>query len=220
MTLEEVHPVILEHVKWAGPSRSTLAPSIHPTPIIRNMSTKPSPLILYGENTIRNNFASNFNDFSMSIIPREVTSLFDRINKLDEHNWATWKYHIKDNMEMCNLWEIFPGDEQRLDRYCVEETKQWIRRAQGKVDLVWKFWNMRCDEGGSVREHVGNMRTIHVELAELGIIIEIYLLASAMSKSLPPSYDMYVSTIFASVRDLDEADPNYFAQKIFEEEQC
>ncbi|POS82241.1 hypothetical protein EPUL_004706, partial [Erysiphe pulchra] len=70
---------------------------------------------------------------------------------------------------------------------------------------------MRCDEGGSVREHISNIRTIHAELAELGIIIENYLLAIAMSKSLPPSHDI--------VRDLDEADPNYFAQKIFEEEQ-
>ncbi|POS81912.1 hypothetical protein EPUL_006111, partial [Erysiphe pulchra] len=98
----------------AGPSRSTPAPSIHPTPIIRNLSTEPSPLILHGENTTRNNFASNSNDFNI-------------IDKLDEHNWATWKYHIKDKMEMCNLWEIVTGDEQRPDRYCVEETKQWIR---------------------------------------------------------------------------------------------
>lgn len=243
----------------AGPSRTTPVPSIHPIPITRNMPTAPSPSIPRSENLLRN-IPPNFNDFDMLIIPREVTSLFDRIDKLDEHNWATWKYHIKDNMEMCNLWDIVTGEEQRPDSYYVEEARQWTRRdkiariliknllnskdyvqvqhiehaagiwktlmglhqstgAQGKVDLIWKFWNLRCNEGESVREHIGSIRAAHAELAELGIIIENYLLAIVLSKSLPPSYDIYVSTIFASIRDLDEADPNYFAQKLFEEEQ-
>ena len=91
--------------------------------------------------------------------------------------------------------------------------------AQGKVDLIWKFWSMRCAEGASVREHIGSVRTIHAELAEMGIVIEGYLLAIVLSKSLPSSYDAYVSTLFASIKDLEEADPNYITRKIFEEEQ-
>ncbi|KAI0991308.1 hypothetical protein K3495_g16879 [Podosphaera aphanis] len=57
-----------------------------------------------------------------------------------------------------------------------------------------------------------------MELAENGIIIDGYLLAILMSKSLPPSYDSFVSTIFAGINDLEQADPNYVASKIFEEE--
>ncbi|KAI1002209.1 hypothetical protein K3495_g5995 [Podosphaera aphanis] len=40
--------------------------------------------------------------------------------------------------------------------------------AQGKAELIYKFWGTQCPEGASVREHIGNMRTLHPELAELG----------------------------------------------------
>ncbi|POS82242.1 hypothetical protein EPUL_004705 [Erysiphe pulchra] len=144
----------------ASPSRSTPAPSINPTPIIRNLSTEPSPLILHGENTTRNNFASNSNDFSMLIIPRQVTSLFDRIDKLDEHNWATWKYYIKYNMEMCNLWEIVTGDEQRPDGYCVEETKQWIRRDKIARILIKNLLNSKDYVQVQHIEHAAGIRNL------------------------------------------------------------
>lgn len=77
---------------------------------------------------------------------------------------------------------------------------------------------MRCEEGASVRLHVGEVRALHLELAELGITIERYLLAIVLYKSLPPSYDGLISTIFAT--DLDNVDPGYIARKIFEEEMC
>ncbi|POS85585.1 hypothetical protein EPUL_003892 [Erysiphe pulchra] len=77
--------------------------------------------------------------------------------------------------------------------------------AQGRVDLVWQFWNKRCEEDASVHEHIGEK--LHMELAELGIIIEDHMLAILTSKSLSPSYDTYVSTIFAGIRDLKHADP-------------
>ncbi|KAI1003270.1 hypothetical protein K3495_g4942 [Podosphaera aphanis] len=38
-----------------------------------------------------------------------------------------------------------------------------------------------------------------------------------MGKLLPSSYDNFVSTIFAGIRDLEQADPKYMANKIFEE---
>ena len=77
---------------------------------------------------------------------------------------------------------------------------------------------MRCEEGASVRLHVGEIRSLHLELAELGIVIERYLLAIVLCKSLPPSYDSFVSTIFAGMSDLENANPDYIARKIFEEE--
>ncbi|CAD6503716.1 BgTH12-03374 [Blumeria graminis f. sp. triticale] len=90
--------------------------------------------------------------------------------------------------------------------------------TQTKVDMIWNFWSKRCSKGASVREHIGHIRSLHIELAETGIIIEVYLVAILMSESLPPSYDSFVSTIFAGIRDLEQADPNYVANKIFEEE--
>ncbi|KAI0996183.1 Retrovirus-related Pol polyprotein from transposon TNT 1-94 [Podosphaera aphanis] len=63
------------------------------------------------------------------------------------------------------------------------------------------------------------MRTLHSELAELGIVIEEYLLAIAISKSLPPSYRNCVSMILAGVNNLEKLDSYYFSSKIFEEEQ-
>ncbi|CAD6504967.1 BgTH12-00466 [Blumeria graminis f. sp. triticale] len=91
--------------------------------------------------------------------------------------------------------------------------------AQAKVDMIWNFWSKRCSESASVREHIGDIRSLHMELAETGIIFGDYLLARSMSKSLPP-YDGFVSSIFAGIRDLKKADPNYMANKIFEEEMC
>ncbi|VDB88036.1 Bgt-51360 [Blumeria graminis f. sp. tritici] len=57
-----------------------------------------------------------------------------------------------------------------------------------------------------------------MELAEMGIVIKDYLLAIVMSKSLPLSYDKCVATIFAGIKDLEQADSRYVANKIFEEE--
>ena len=90
--------------------------------------------------------------------------------------------------------------------------------AQGKVDLIWRFWSKRCAEGEPIHEHIGEIRALHAELSDIGIFIEDHMVAILMSKSLPPSYDTYVSSIFAGIRDLDQADPNYVANKLFEEE--
>ncbi|CAD6502615.1 BgTH12-05206, partial [Blumeria graminis f. sp. triticale] len=90
--------------------------------------------------------------------------------------------------------------------------------AQGKVDIIWQFWSKQCIEGASVRQHIGDIQTTHMELAEMGIVIKDYLLAIVMSKSLPPSYDKCVATIFAGIKDLEQADSRYVANKIFEEE--
>lgn len=50
-------------------------------------------------------------DGKFSIVPREVMSLFNGFEQLEEHNWNTWKGHMKDNLEMCDLWEIVIGNE-------------------------------------------------------------------------------------------------------------
>lgn len=202
------------------------------------------------------NIADNY---SISTIPKEITSLFHGIEKLDDNNWSLWKGHMHDNLDLCDLWDIVTGDEPRPRDSDTEELQFWNRRekiariivknslgikdysqvrhtrnvteiwntltylhqstgAQGKADLIWKFWATRCEEGASVRLHVGEIRSLHLELAELGIVIERYLLAIVLCKSLPPSYDNFVSTIFASMTDLENADPDYIARKIFEED--
>ncbi|POS84186.1 hypothetical protein EPUL_004899, partial [Erysiphe pulchra] len=89
--------------------------------------------------------------------------------------------------------------------------------AQGDIDMIWKFWSKRCGEGESVRQHIGDVRAIHSDLLEMGIVIDDYLVAIAMSKSLHVSYDNYVSTIFAGIRDLEQAKFRYAASNIFEE---
>lgn len=166
---------------------------------------------------------------------------------------------MKDSLEICDLWEIVTGIEERPGVRYPDEDKDWKYReriarvmiknslgamdyhqvksaetaaevwnilmnlhqatgAQGKVDLIWKFWNSRCEEGDSVRKYIGDVRAIHSELAECGIIIEDYLLAILLSKSLPPSYDNYVASIFAGISDLENANSSHVANKIFEEE--
>lgn len=208
------------------------------------------------ESSSSSSSSSSNPEFIISI-PREVTSLFNGIEQLNESNWVTWKGHMKDNLELCDLWGIVCGNNtrptegkdielwdkrERVARVIIKNalgTKDYhqIRHAktatdiwstlkanhenvgaQGKADLIWKFWNMRCVEGASVREHIGDLRALHSELAEMGIVIEDYLLAIAMSKSLPTSYDSTVSMIFAGLRNLDEADPGYISSKILEEE--
>ncbi|RKF77102.1 hypothetical protein GcM3_074023, partial [Golovinomyces cichoracearum] len=126
----------------------------------------------------------------MYTVPKEITSLFNGIEKLDDGNWSIWKGHIQDNLDLCDLWEIVIGEESRPHDTDVEELRSWIRReiiartiiknalgtknysqvrftrnvteiwrtlttlhqstgAQGKADLIWKFWSMRCEEEAS-----------------------------------------------------------------------
>ncbi|KAI1007814.1 hypothetical protein K3495_g419 [Podosphaera aphanis] len=140
---------------------------------------------------------------------------------------------------MCDLWEIVIGKEKPIHQNSVQY-KNWKYReriarvmikntlgpvdyhqatgAQGKVDLVWKFWSMRCGKNDSVRQFIGNIRATQLELVEMGVIIDDNMVAILMSKSLPPSYDNYVSSIFARISDLEHVKSTYIANKIFEEE--
>ncbi|KAI1002358.1 hypothetical protein K3495_g5847 [Podosphaera aphanis] len=184
---------------------------------------------------VPNYISSSLRDNLFSVVPREVMLLFTGLEKLDENNWYTWKGHMRDSLEMCDLWDIITGKEKKPPRIYANEIEAWTSArtasdvwdiltslhqstgAQGKVDLIWKFWSKRCAEGSSVKEHIGDIRATHMELAEMGIIVEDYQLAIMMSKSLPSSYDNCVSTIFAGIKDLEEADSRYVANKIFEE---
>ncbi|POS82585.1 hypothetical protein EPUL_005263, partial [Erysiphe pulchra] len=194
----------------------------------------------------------------MPLNPREIMALFSSFDKLDDLNWTTWKGHMKDNLEMHDLWEIVTGEEKKPS-HDMSSAVKWMSRekvartviknslgvkdyhqvqymnnvaeiwriltglhqkigVQAKADLIWKFWSMRCAEGASVRDYIGAIRAVHMELAEMGTIIEDHLLAIAITKSLPQSYDTYVSTIFATLVNLEEADPIYITNKILEEE--
>ena len=67
---------------------------------------------------------------NLSIIPREVTSIFHGFDKLNAENWITWKGHMQDNLEICNLWEIVIGQEKKpIDIYTHEED-DWITRKR------------------------------------------------------------------------------------------
>ncbi|POS87528.1 hypothetical protein EPUL_001927, partial [Erysiphe pulchra] len=159
----------------------------------------------------------------MYTVPKDITSLFNGIEKLDDSNWSIWKGHMQDNLDLCDLWEIVIGEESRPDDKDVEELRLWMRRekiartiiknalgtkdysqvqftrnvaeiwrklitlhqstgAQGKTDLIWKFWSMRCEEEASVRIHVGEVRALHLELAELGIIAAFQASHMALAK--------------------------------------
>ena len=111
---------------------------------------------------------------------------------------------IRQNKTASDVWNTLVGRHQPTE-------------AQGKFDLVWGFWSKGCAKREPIHEHIREIRALHAELADIGIIIEDHMVAILMSKSLPPSYNTYVSSIFAGIRDLEQADPNYVANKLFEE---
>lgn len=66
----------------------------------------------------------------MYTVPKDITSLFNGIEKLDDSNWSIWKGHIQDNLDLCDLWEIVIGEETRPDDTDVEELRSWMRREK------------------------------------------------------------------------------------------
>ncbi|EPQ67676.1 BgtAc-31097 [Blumeria graminis f. sp. tritici] len=58
-----------------------------------------------------------------------------------------------------NIWGILTSFHQ-------------ITGAQGIVDAIWNFWSKRCAGNESAREHIGDIMAMHMELAELGIVID------------------------------------------------
>ena len=69
-------------------------------------------------------------NFSISTVPKDITSLFHGIEKLDENNWYLWKGHMQDNLDLCDLWDIITGDEPRPSSSDTEQLKLWIRREK------------------------------------------------------------------------------------------
>ncbi|POS85028.1 hypothetical protein EPUL_005203, partial [Erysiphe pulchra] len=66
---------------------------------------------------------------------------------------------------------------------------------------------MRCAEGASVRNHIGDIRAAHMELAEMGTIIEDHLLAIAI-------LNLYPSPMIQMRRESKSEDVNIATQKI------
>lgn len=87
-----------------------------------------------------------------------------------------------------------------------------------KADLISKFWSMQCAKGASVRDHAGAIRAVHMQLAEMGTTIENHLLVIAVTRSLHQSYDIFVSTTFATLVNIEKADFIYMTNKILGEE--
>ncbi|KAI1001929.1 hypothetical protein K3495_g6269 [Podosphaera aphanis] len=205
-----------------GPSQNTPRGSIPPINLKQGTPNTSSPMpnkISYR----RDHSLPSFDELGLLVVPREVTSLFQNVDMLEENKWTAWKYHMKDNLEACNLWDIVTGVEKRPDEYYVDDVKLWVHHekivriaiknlfgpkdylqvqhfktvteiwtplmefhqstgALYKEELMWKLWGMRCSEGASVREHVGSVRALHAQLAEMAIFIENYLLAILTAK--------------------------------------
>ncbi|POS86122.1 hypothetical protein EPUL_002951 [Erysiphe pulchra] len=64
----------------------------------------------------------------VSVVPREVMSLFSGFEKLDDRNWNAWKGHMRDNLGMCELWDIVIGTEKRPSGLYNDEADEWIYR--------------------------------------------------------------------------------------------
>ena len=73
----------------AGPTRNTPKPPSHNPHMRQNSPSGTSPTLQRRRILNNINTVTSPHDFGMSLIPREVTSLFDRVDKLDEYNWAT-----------------------------------------------------------------------------------------------------------------------------------
>lgn len=65
-----------------------------------------------------------------SIVPREVMSIFNGFEKLEDHNWNTWKGHMRDNLEMCDLWDIVVGNEKKPSDLYTNEAEECTYRER------------------------------------------------------------------------------------------
>lgn len=72
----------------------------------------------------------------MYSFPKDITSLFHGIEKLDDSNWFIWKGNVQDNLDLCDLWDIVIGEEPRPHESEVEELRSWIRREKTARTII------------------------------------------------------------------------------------
>lgn len=87
-----------------------LSGSIPRSPIYVNPSIQGIPLNVRAATNQK--FGSS-NNLEITTISRDFLSLFNSFDKLDGENLSLWKGHMQDNLEMCELWHIVTGIEQK-----------------------------------------------------------------------------------------------------------
>ncbi|POS81901.1 hypothetical protein EPUL_005865, partial [Erysiphe pulchra] len=153
--------------KRKGKARRSLAPRFPTDPTHTKYERQPDmPTIRSSPNVNNPKASSPLKDGMFSIVPREVMSLFNGFEQLEEHNWNTWKVHMKDNLEMrayvseAETWSyrekiarvVIKNSLGTVEYQQVQSAKTaaevWEildslhqpKGAQGAVDMIWKFW--------------------------------------------------------------------------------
>ncbi|CAD6502614.1 BgTH12-05205 [Blumeria graminis f. sp. triticale] len=67
-------------------------------------------------------------DTMFLIVPREVMSIFVGLEKLDNNNMKTWEGHMRDSLEICDLWDIVIGNERKPSDKFIDKAEAWIYR--------------------------------------------------------------------------------------------
>ena len=86
------------------------------------------------------------------------------------------------------------------------------------VDAVWKLYDTRCPDGGSVTDHVTTLRSHLQEVSTLGERISDKQFAFILTKSLPRSWDVWTSSFWASKSETDEIKSSEIISRIMEED--
>jgi len=83
------------------------------------------------------------------------------------------------------------------------EILKWVFEERSKAlvaDVIWRFWNKRCEEDKSVRNHFEYLSDLHEQLVAMGKAVTDKDYTDMLLASLPASYDSMVSSMSASAR--------------------
>jgi hypothetical protein len=87
------------------------------------------------------------------------------------------------------------------------------------LDIVWKLYSARCPEGYSVTEHITTLRGYLEDINTRGSNIPDGHFAMICAKSLPRSWDQWMSSFLAVQPDLDKLISANVIHRIMEEDQ-
>jgi len=93
---------------------------------------------------------------------------------------------IKATANVHNAWEI-------LKRVFKEWSKALV------VDVIWKFWNKRCNKDKSIRSHFEYLANLREQLMAIGKAVTDEDYTDTLLASLLASYDRAVSSISVSM---------------------
>src|SRR5258705_5234897 len=89
------------------------------------------------------------------------------------------------------------------------------------VNTMWKLYTTQCPETRSVTDHIAKLHGIMLDCQTLGESISDWTFTTIITKSLPLSWDLWVSAFWASqtIADKDQIQSSNVISRIFEEEQ-